>query len=118
MARAKRPLNPAVAALAQELLKPNCSPPMILLGDDELERSVIVANCRMNRERDLTGSNGYSREVGCPGLAEGTIATPPSWWWEALPESRRRCSGRSSRTYPASVEQFMTRRKSQDHLIL
>jgi SAM-dependent methyltransferase len=34
------------------------------LGDDELERSAIVANCRMNRERDLTGSNGYSREIG------------------------------------------------------
>ena len=37
---------------------------MRLLGDDELERSAIVANCRMNRERDLVGSNGYSREVG------------------------------------------------------
>ena len=37
---------------------------MNLLGDDELERSAIVANCRMNRERDLTGSNGYSREIG------------------------------------------------------
>ena len=66
MARAKRPLNPAVAASLRKLLKPNCSPPMILLGDDELERSAIVANCRMNRERDLAGSNGYSREVGSP----------------------------------------------------
>jgi SAM-dependent methyltransferase len=37
---------------------------MKLLSDDELERSAIVANCRMNRERDLTGSNGYSREIG------------------------------------------------------
>jgi SAM-dependent methyltransferase len=37
---------------------------MKLLGDDELERSAIVANCRMNRERELAGSNGYSREVG------------------------------------------------------
>jgi SAM-dependent methyltransferase len=37
---------------------------MHLLGDHELERSSIVANCRMNRERDLVGSNGYSREVG------------------------------------------------------
>jgi hypothetical protein len=34
------------------------------LGDNELERSAIVANCRMNRERGLTGSNGYSREIG------------------------------------------------------
>ncbi len=37
---------------------------MKLVGDDELERSAIVANCRMNRERELTGSNGYSREIG------------------------------------------------------
>lgn len=37
---------------------------MDLLGDDELERSAVVANCRMNRERDLTGSNGYDRELG------------------------------------------------------
>jgi SAM-dependent methyltransferase len=37
---------------------------MGLLGDAELERSSIVANCRMNRERDLAGSNGYDRELG------------------------------------------------------
>jgi SAM-dependent methyltransferase len=35
-----------------------------LLGDGELERSAVVANCRMNRERGLTGANGYTREVG------------------------------------------------------
>lgn len=37
---------------------------MKLLGDEELERSAIVANCRINRERELAGSNGYSREIG------------------------------------------------------
>jgi SAM-dependent methyltransferase len=37
---------------------------MRLLGDDELERSAVVANCRMNRERNLLGSNGYDRELG------------------------------------------------------
>jgi SAM-dependent methyltransferase len=37
---------------------------MDLLGDDELERSAVVANCRMNRERGLVGSNGYVRELG------------------------------------------------------
>jgi SAM-dependent methyltransferase len=37
---------------------------MKLLNDDELERSAVVANCRMNRERNLTGSNGYSKEIG------------------------------------------------------
>jgi len=37
---------------------------MDLLTDDQLERSAVVANCRMNRERNLTGSNGYSKELG------------------------------------------------------
>jgi SAM-dependent methyltransferase len=37
---------------------------MRLLGDAELERSSVVANCRMNRERNLLGSNGYDRELG------------------------------------------------------
>ena len=37
---------------------------MDLLGDDKLERSAVVANCRMNRERDLRGANGYDRELG------------------------------------------------------
>ena len=27
-----------------------------LVGDETLENSAIVANCRMNRERELTGS--------------------------------------------------------------
>ena len=35
-----------------------------LLSDDALENSHVVANCRMNRERNLTGSNGYSKEIG------------------------------------------------------
>jgi SAM-dependent methyltransferase len=36
---------------------------MRLLDDDELGRSAVVANCRMNRERNLLGSNGYDREL-------------------------------------------------------
>ena len=36
---------------------------MDLLSDKSLEGSAIVANCRMNRERDLTGSNGYDNEL-------------------------------------------------------
>jgi SAM-dependent methyltransferase len=35
-----------------------------LLTDDILERSAVVANCQMNRERDLVGTNGYGRELG------------------------------------------------------
>ncbi len=37
---------------------------MNLLTDEILERSSVVANCRMNRERDLHGSNGYDRDLG------------------------------------------------------
>jgi SAM-dependent methyltransferase len=37
---------------------------MKLLSDEALERSAVVANCRMNRERDLSGSNGYCKELG------------------------------------------------------
>ena len=29
---------------------------MELLRDEQLEASAVVANCRMNRERDLTGN--------------------------------------------------------------
>ena len=36
---------------------------MALLGDDDLEKSAVVANCHMNRERGLTGSNAYDREL-------------------------------------------------------
>ena len=36
---------------------------MKLLGDDALERSSVVANCQMNRQRTLTGTNGYAKEL-------------------------------------------------------
>ncbi len=35
-----------------------------LLSDAELERSAVVANCAMNRERQLAGVNSYTRELG------------------------------------------------------
>ncbi|MEU6148881.1 methyltransferase domain-containing protein [Actinosynnema sp. NPDC047251] len=35
-----------------------------LLDNEELERSSVVANRDMNRERGLAGSNGYGRELG------------------------------------------------------
>lgn len=37
---------------------------MELLPDNALENSPIVANCCMNRERNLVGSNGYDKELG------------------------------------------------------
>lgn len=36
---------------------------MKLLGDNDLEQSSVIVNCRMNRERNLTGTNGYDREL-------------------------------------------------------
>lgn len=36
---------------------------MNLLSPPELERSDVVANCRMNRERTLDGTNGYAKEL-------------------------------------------------------
>jgi trans-aconitate methyltransferase len=37
---------------------------MKLLDAKALEKSAVVANCRMNRERTLTGTNGYSSDLG------------------------------------------------------
>ena len=34
-----------------------------LLADRDLEDSAVVANCQMNRERSLHGSNGYDRDL-------------------------------------------------------
>jgi hypothetical protein len=55
---------------------------MGLLDDDRLERSAVVANCRMNRERDLLGSNGYGRELGLDPLdfLKGRAAGHPAAW--------------------------------------
>jgi hypothetical protein len=35
-----------------------------LLDDDALAASAVVANCAMNRERQLAGVNSYARELG------------------------------------------------------
>ena len=56
---------------------------MKLMSDDELERSAVVANCRMNRERNLLGSNGYNRELGLNPLdflKERITTTHPVTW--------------------------------------
>jgi SAM-dependent methyltransferase len=41
----------------------------VLLDDAALEISAVVANCAMNRERQLAGVNGYARELGFDPLA-------------------------------------------------
>ena len=40
-----------------------------LLDDAALEASAVVANCAMNRERQLAGVNSYARELGFDPLA-------------------------------------------------
>jgi SAM-dependent methyltransferase len=54
------------------------------LDDGTLEASSVVANCAMNRERSLTGSNGYGRELGLDVLADitgrlGRTGEPVRW---------------------------------------
>lgn len=56
---------------------------MKLLSDEVLEQSAVVANCRMNRERALAGSNGYARELGFNPvdlLAESARLSPAVSW--------------------------------------
>ena len=36
---------------------------MELIGEDALDNSPVVANCRMNREREITGTNSYTRDL-------------------------------------------------------
>ncbi len=54
-----------------------------LLNSAELEESPVVANCCMNRERDLRGSNGYAVELGFDPLdwLQGRLASEGSVRW-------------------------------------
>jgi SAM-dependent methyltransferase len=55
---------------------------MRLLTPQELEASAVVANCAMNRDRKLLGSNSYERELGLhiPSFLRGcSPAVPVSW---------------------------------------
>jgi SAM-dependent methyltransferase len=73
---------------------------MKLLSDAELERSAVVANCRMNRERTLRGSNGYGRE----------IRLDPMEFFETFQESGRQpawldlCCGTGKALIEAAIE--------------
>jgi SAM-dependent methyltransferase len=51
-----------------------------LLSDRDLERTDVVANNTMNRERGLAGVNSYARELGFDPLAHlRACSSPPSW---------------------------------------
>lgn len=75
-----------------------------LLGDRALEQSSVVANCTMNRERTLSGSNGYGRELGFDLIEELTARASgpaPVRWLDlccgsgrALAEAARLLAGR------------------------
>lgn len=54
-----------------------------LLTADELEGSSVVANCTMNRERELRGSNGYEVELGFDPLEwlQGRLARQSTVRW-------------------------------------
>jgi SAM-dependent methyltransferase len=45
-----------------------------LLDDEALEKSAVVANCSMNRERQLAGVNSYARELRFDPLQEVVTA--------------------------------------------
>jgi len=49
---------------------------MLYHDDKDLEQSPVVANCCMNRERELSGTNGYDVEIGFRPLAflEGKVS--------------------------------------------
>lgn len=54
--------------------------PATLLNATELAQSAVVANCRMNRERQLMGVNSYERELGLPTLTTlGERGRPFLW---------------------------------------
>ncbi|MEU5630804.1 class I SAM-dependent methyltransferase [Streptomyces rishiriensis] len=50
-----------------------------LLSSPDLERSSVVANNTMNRERGLTGVNSYARELGIDVLAHLAGRPAPAW---------------------------------------
>jgi hypothetical protein len=56
---------------------------MDLLTEGELERSAVVANCRMDRERNLKGTNGYDKEIGFNPLdfLKGCVAPDKAAAW-------------------------------------
>ncbi|MFD8077740.1 class I SAM-dependent methyltransferase [Streptomyces sp. NPDC059718] len=51
-----------------------------LLPDHRLERTAVVANNTMNRERGLTGANSYARELGFDPVEHLLARTPEPRW--------------------------------------
>ncbi|MFE0510162.1 class I SAM-dependent methyltransferase [Streptomyces sp. NPDC058964] len=69
------PCDPGHATASENAGMPKPS----LLSPSELERSSVVANNTMNRERGLAGVNSYARELGLDPLARLRGRPAPSW---------------------------------------
>ena len=56
---------------------------MDLLDDESLERSAVVANSRMNRERTATGINSYEKDLGVNPISflSGRLDVAPAASW-------------------------------------
>ena len=83
-----------------------------LLDNDALERSTIVANCLMNRERKLLGENSYFKELGCDILAflQATLRKRDSVIWLDL------CCGTGRALIDAA--QYFSVQKASDRITL
>ena len=62
---------------------------MGLLDDVSLEATSVVANNRMNRERQIRGSNGYDRELGFDVIAFLREVGRPACWLDVCCGSGR-----------------------------
>ena len=68
-----------------------------LLTREDLESWAVVANCRMNRERVLTGRNGYDRDLRMSPLSflqERLAAGRPARWLDLCCGTGRAVPGR------------------------
>ncbi|MFL6073102.1 MAG: class I SAM-dependent methyltransferase [Mycobacteriales bacterium] len=78
-----------------------------LLDDAALAASAVVANCAMNRERQLTGVNSYRKELGFD--PSGVVAAGGGWLdlccgtGRALIQAAERLRGRGVAVAPASL---------------
>jgi SAM-dependent methyltransferase len=64
-----------------------------LLDDAALEMSAVVANCAMNRERQLAGVNSYARELGFDPLQVAVAAAGGGGGQSATPAWLDLCCG-------------------------
>ncbi|GAA2741806.1 class I SAM-dependent methyltransferase [Kitasatospora cinereorecta] len=76
---------------------------MTLLSDGELERSPVVANRTMNRERTLTGVNSYARELGFDPVEELAWRGGAASWLDLCSGEGRALAVAATRLPPDAV---------------